>query len=263
MLPHTAALTPRYESPRGQSSCQDQKKVDACQARGPEWSCDGNCKCQGPPKQCHDDDKWKTCLGQGKHAGELPCHIKACILSAPSPLPVCSLTCLDDKCQCNCPRKAKDACEGGYLGACETQLAYFKSTLPSVTSAEPRIHADNTCHCVKPSHKHRRSLASPESCNAGWTACLVPGGKANRYECLDIASTLDSCGGCTSQGQGVDCTTLEGASDVQCLEGKCLISSCEKGWLLAFNGTMCIPKGELNGSVVSGALKGAEKVLGW
>ncbi|GFZ45770.1 hypothetical protein JCM24511_03500 [Saitozyma sp. JCM 24511] len=210
-LSHTAALTSRYESPRGQSSCQDQEKIDACQARGPEWSCDGNCKCQGPPKECHDDDKWKICLGEGKHA--------------------------DDKCQCKCPRKDMDACEGGYL--------------------------DNTCHCIKPSHKHRRSLAFPESCNPGLTACLVPGGRANRYECLDTTSTLDSCGGCTSQGQGADCTALEGASDVQCLQGKCLISSCDKGWLLAFNGTMCIPKGALDGSVVSGALKGAEKVLGW
>lgn len=81
-LSHTAALTSRYESPRGQSSCQDQEKIDACQARGPEWSCDGNCKCQGPPKECHDDDKWKICLGQGKHAGELRCHVMTSILDS-------------------------------------------------------------------------------------------------------------------------------------------------------------------------------------
>lgn len=158
-----------------------------------------------------------------------------------------------------------DACEGGYLGALRLKLLTSRVLYLSCTAtcAEPRIHADNTCHCIKPSHKHRRSLASPESCNPGLTACLVPGGRANRYECLDTTSTLDSCGGCTSQGQGADCTALDGASDVQCLHGKCLISSCDKGWLLAFNGTMCIPKGEMSGSVVSGALKGAEKVLGW
>lgn len=43
------------------------------------------------------------------------------------------------------------------------------------------------------------------------------------YECLDTTASLESCGGCASTGEGVDCTQLRGANGVGCEAGACLI----------------------------------------
>lgn len=47
------------------------------------------------------------------------------------------------------------------------------------------------------------------------------------------------------------------------MQGKCLIASSERAWIVAYAGMMCIPKGETKDSVLGGPLKGAENVLGW
>jgi len=55
---------------------------------------------------------------------------------------------------------------------------------------------------------------------------LGSGGGA--YECIDIRSNLEACGGCPGDG-GVDCTALYGVSDVECTKGRCVVSACNKG----------------------------------
>lgn len=50
--------------------CGDQSKVDECKKRGPEWGCDQDCICRGPPGKCQDDSKWNECLSKGKECGE-------------------------------------------------------------------------------------------------------------------------------------------------------------------------------------------------
>ncbi|KZV88356.1 hypothetical protein EXIGLDRAFT_578118, partial [Exidia glandulosa HHB12029] len=59
------------------------------------------------------------------------------------------------------------------------------------------------------------------------------------WECLDVLSNLESCGGCpllssTLTGEhhptGVDCTAIEGVLDVSCLLGRCAVSRCGKGF---------------------------------
>jgi hypothetical protein len=49
------------------------------------------------------------------------------------------------------------------------------------------------------------------------------------YECLDVRSNLESCGGCVPEGEvrgedgGQDCTAIEHVSTVECVSGKCII----------------------------------------
>jgi hypothetical protein len=104
---------------------------------------------------------------------------------------------------------------------------------------------------------------SGSRCLNGLTACVIdPSAVVKRYECLDVASTLDSCGGCSADGTGVDCSTLEGVWDVKCVTGHCHVTLCESDWVLAEDGTGCLPQAEPEG-LLSSPLQEAETVLGW
>ena len=50
-------------------------------------------------------------------------------------------------------------------------------------------------------------------------ACRVEG--TNSFECIDTTSSLESCGGCLSDGTGVDCTSLPGAASFGCVQSVC------------------------------------------
>jgi len=56
------------------------------------------------------------------------------------------------------------------------------------------------------------------------------------FECVDVQSNLERCGGCVTDGVGQDCTLVPGALDVECLVGACAISSCLPGYAF-FEGT--------------------------
>ncbi|BGP18845.1 hypothetical protein JCM10213v2_006925 [Rhodosporidiobolus nylandii] len=60
------------------------------------------------------------------------------------------------------------------------------------------------------------------------------------YECIDTAQALDSCGGCASTGEGVDCTRIRGAAGVGCEAGVCRVFSCENGWKPSLDGSKCV-----------------------
>ncbi|KAJ9116988.1 hypothetical protein QFC22_004646 [Naganishia vaughanmartiniae] len=70
-----------------------------------------------------------------------------------------------------------------------------------------------------------------EICGAGLIACPI-GRKG--YECIDITSNIESCGGCLgvkredgdSPAAGVDCTALLNVDSVACINGRCIIESC-------------------------------------
>ncbi|GAA6020203.1 hypothetical protein JCM10207_004368 [Rhodosporidiobolus poonsookiae] len=77
---------------------------------------------------------------------------------------------------------------------------------------------------LNPSGLTRRRL--PRSlCAPGLSQCSL-GGK--KFECIDVLSNLEQCGACASDA-GIDCTALPGAAGVECVEGTCVISSCEDG----------------------------------
>lgn len=50
------------------------------------------------------------------------------------------------------------------------------------------------------------------------------------YECLDVTTSLENCGGCTATGEGQDCTKIPHVDGVGCGGGQCQIFSCTKGY---------------------------------
>ncbi|BGO97110.1 Proteophosphoglycan 5 [Rhodotorula toruloides ATCC 204091] len=60
------------------------------------------------------------------------------------------------------------------------------------------------------------------------------------YECVDTKQALDSCGGCASTGEGVDCTKIRGAAGVGCQEGRCVVFSCQPGFKPSLSGDQCV-----------------------
>ncbi|GAA5917457.1 hypothetical protein JCM8208_003973 [Rhodotorula glutinis] len=63
---------------------------------------------------------------------------------------------------------------------------------------------------------------------------------AGGYECLDTTTALDSCGGCASTGEGMDCTKIRGVQGVGCEGGVCRVFSCEAGWKPSLRGDKCV-----------------------
>ncbi|KAJ3540955.1 hypothetical protein NM688_g6154 [Phlebia brevispora] len=89
------------------------------------------------------------------------------------------------------------------------------------------------------------------SCDIGFTACGVYGwqgfNSAEAWECIDTASDLESCGGCTiafgrNPARGVDCTSIPGVMDVACASGSCVVRRCLPGWLVSMDGSYCVRK---------------------
>lgn len=136
-----------------------------------------------------------------------------------------------------------------------------------------------TTYCSQPSHRKRSpaELARNEhKCEPGLTKCGIYTGlpsssdshsstppSVDAYECIDTMTNLESCGGClepytlgltpaeiAEQKLGVDCTTLQGVSDVQCRGGHCIVHKCKKGYeLVPIVGDMdglfdCVGQGE-------------------
>jgi hypothetical protein len=68
-------------------------------------------------------------------------------------------------------------------------------------------------------------------CEADMTACPIGNSlKARAFECVNTKTDIQSCGGCWSTGEGVDCTTFDDRATATCVQGKC---QCE--FLLASN----------------------------
>ncbi|BGP13195.1 hypothetical protein JCM10213v2_001114 [Rhodosporidiobolus nylandii] len=75
------------------------------------------------------------------------------------------------------------------------------------------------------------TLDSRLLCPIGETACpIFP--RAGTYECVDVSTELESCGGCIVKGAGEDCTEIQGAQGVTCQSGGCVVFTCQPGWKL-------------------------------
>ncbi|GAA5836066.1 hypothetical protein JCM9279_002183 [Rhodotorula babjevae] len=97
-------------------------------------------------------------------------------------------------------------------------------------------------------------------CPTGETACPIVGsssfegavkqlsavetssmmGGSGGYECIDTTEALDSCGGCASTGEGMDCTKIRGAAGVGCSAGTCVVFSCKTGYRPSLSGDRCV-----------------------
>jgi hypothetical protein len=58
-------------------------------------------------------------------------------------------------------------------------------------------------------------------CPSGLEACPLYGLIGGDYECIDTKVELESCGGCSSIGEGQDCAAIEGVWNVGCENGTC------------------------------------------
>ncbi|GAA6006243.1 hypothetical protein JCM10207_000574 [Rhodosporidiobolus poonsookiae] len=76
-------------------------------------------------------------------------------------------------------------------------------------------------------------------CPANHQACAV-GGAGNAYECIDVQTNLEQCGGCGADGTGQDCTAIYGAESVLCEAGRCIVTSCAPGLNVNALGTACL-----------------------
>ncbi|KAH7325217.1 hypothetical protein B0J17DRAFT_723235 [Rhizoctonia solani] len=87
-----------------------------------------------------------------------------------------------------------------------------------------------------------------ERCPSAMTACPInppPALNGDRatatissnepYECVNPSEDLYNCGGCSSMGRGVSCVDLPGVRGTSCTEGKCMIYTCTKGYMLSVN----------------------------
>ncbi|WVF72440.1 hypothetical protein IAT40_007255 [Kwoniella sp. CBS 6097] len=82
-------------------------------------------------------------------------------------------------------------------------------------------------------------------CPADLTACKVLGGDDLSFECIDVTSELESCGGClhgdfgadavqSPRQEGLDCLALPGVASASgtCDGGKCKVFACDEGYKL-------------------------------
>jgi len=115
-------------------------------------------------------------------------------------------------------------------------------TPPSPTTpSHPSSVPGKPAHGGYPGHKKRTvNKARTTLCPAGLDACPVSS-LTGDYECLDTATDLEACGGCPSLGKGEDCTKIEGAWNVGCEQGSCLVYSCAGGFRIGADGKTCIP----------------------
>ncbi|GAA5827025.1 hypothetical protein JCM11251_002209 [Rhodosporidiobolus azoricus] len=106
----------------------------------------------------------------------------------------------------------------------------------------------------------QRSLSEPRTlCPSGLTACPISGSSSFRlaqssllafagpnsplasgFECVDTAFEVESCGGCSTLGEGQNCLEIEGAKRVGCGEGRCVVFACSSGYKVDEAARKCV-----------------------
>ncbi|WWC72269.1 uncharacterized protein I206_106231 [Kwoniella pini CBS 10737] len=94
-------------------------------------------------------------------------------------------------------------------------------------------------------NQKRLDQQNNQFCPIGLKACKLPNND-EAYECLNINTELESCGGClygdygrSDTPTGVDCTSLPGVplGATTCTVGQCEAFACEEGYELSYNST--------------------------
>ncbi|KAK8865822.1 hypothetical protein IAR55_000970 [Kwoniella newhampshirensis] len=63
------------------------------------------------------------------------------------------------------------------------------------------------------------------------------------FECVELDTELNSCGGCLALGVGQDCSTIVNARATGCESGQCRVYSCFEGYVVSPDRTTCVKKG--------------------
>lgn len=63
------------------------------------------------------------------------------------------------------------------------------------------------------------------------------------FECVELDSELNSCGGCLALGAGQDCSLIANARATGCETGSCAVYSCYDGYVVSPDRQTCVKKG--------------------
>ncbi|RSH93051.1 hypothetical protein EHS25_007404 [Saitozyma podzolica] len=169
-------------------------------------------------------------------------------------------------------------CQPGWVGACGTDPTYSSCGYPRGSSSETGVCGGSGASCSDDTDcwtgtcsngqcafgplpttvlNTRKRAVSGSMCPKGQSICPVGyTGDSNQFvmtghECINLETTIDSCGGCTSiaSSSGRDCTDIDYADVVGCFAGKCLVESCLEGWMPTANGTLCEPESQWDSGV--------------
>ncbi|KAI0717362.1 hypothetical protein C8T65DRAFT_694256 [Cerioporus squamosus] len=102
------------------------------------------------------------------------------------------------------------------------------------------------------------TLAMAQSaCEHDETVCGAFDGATANFQCVDVQTRLDSCGGCmmpnpfgfrvNDRASGVDCTAIPFVDSVSCSVGRCVVQSCLSGWTVDAQGTGCMQEQSIRG----------------
>ncbi|PPQ88367.1 LOW QUALITY PROTEIN: hypothetical protein CVT25_002113 [Psilocybe cyanescens] len=129
----------------------------------------------------------------------------------------------------------------------------YGSYPPDCVCSKPYTVCNGKCGLYKacPSSYGKRALSESSGkllCPIGLSACQIIGRGTESWECVDTKQDLESCGGCMIQSsypgfskeEGVDCTAINGISDVSCVDSRCLVRRCMPGYSVNKAGDYCI-----------------------
>ncbi|KAF9555940.1 hypothetical protein CPC08DRAFT_820776 [Agrocybe pediades] len=152
--------------------------------------------------------------------------------------------------QCQFGNPCGFTCTDGY-----TPYPSYGPATDCVCSA-PYIVCNGKCTlssaCPSYGYSRRSMTGSPDlRCPAGLEACPIMGRSSLSWECVNTKEDLESCGGCIitssnnynsrSKKEGVDCTAIQGVSDVSCITGQCVVDRCMPGYSVNASGDSCVP----------------------
>ncbi|WWC66552.1 uncharacterized protein I206_100455 [Kwoniella pini CBS 10737] len=63
------------------------------------------------------------------------------------------------------------------------------------------------------------------------------------FECVELDTELNSCGGCLALGSGQDCSLISNARATGCESGTCQVYSCFDGYVVSPDRQTCVKKG--------------------
>ncbi|WVQ65884.1 uncharacterized protein L199_004062 [Kwoniella botswanensis] len=131
---------------------------------------------------------------------------------------------------CHCAAGGLEMVGDSVTCATNTYFAFYHSADAQASSLSRRTSREIR------EFKAQQLARRTEYCPYGLTACNVRGHSGN-YECLDVHSELESCGGCmygqygnATAAVGQDCTNIGAALGAStCVNGQCVASACKKG----------------------------------
>jgi hypothetical protein len=127
------------------------------------------------------------------------------------------------------------------------------STTTFATSVTSRYYfrvVSTNCPAASGSYKKRQqelALGLPPvsvRCVRGTIAC--PAGRPGTWSCVED-SKLSSCGGCPGSAEAVDCSDIVGSDEVECVNRRCVVESCDSKHQLVDNACILSETSDLEG----------------